>query len=603
MSSPRFCHFLPIFLFLTVSALAQRSTNGGIPSQATAPGVPATWDSVAHSNTFGEVTKPKTASDEGKVEFRSETILIQVPVVVTDKKGNHVHGLTKDNFRVSENNKDQKITSFEEVVATNTKISAPSLAPNSYSNVTIAGKEPRAVTVIAIDEVNTPYLDQAIGRHELVKYLANNINTNQVLALMIMTSHGVKVVQGLSGDRDQLAQVLKKVSGETPVNQTTSIDNQANAALGTIPVPVDPSAGAASVGAFVTQALEAMQAFQDETDTLAGQFQQAKAIELTLKSFTGIAWSLSGIPGRKSILWLTSGFPFVIEAPDVVPGNLAPLYESMMKALTDGQISVYPVDVRGITTRWGEGEAKPTSAAFPGQSSSIGVMNNRSWLLANTYQSLDEIADMTGGKAFYNTNDLAGSFKRAADDSSSYYLLGYYLDTKNNRAGWRTLKVGVDGKDVDVRARKGFFVTRATIQPQTTREYDLQAALSSPIEATGVPVTLKWTGISGEGDKKKAAFLVQIPANGVSIEGGDRLNFDVGVTVYQLHGNQDKPVLTFGQTVDTALTPQQLPTVQTNGITVSKAMDIGPGQYAVRLVVRDSATGKIGSVTAPLTVD
>ena len=118
-----------------------------------------------------------------------------------------------------------------------------------------------------------------------------------------------------------------------------------------------------------------------------------------------------------------------------------------------------------------------------------------------------------------------------------------------------------------------------------------------------MPVTLKWTSISGDGDKKKAAFLVQIPANGVSIERGDHLNFDVAITAYQLHGNQDKPVLTFGQTVDTRLTAQQLPIVQANGITVSKAMDIGPGQYAVRLVVRDSATGKVGSVTAPLTVN
>ena len=598
MSSPRLCFLLAFVLLLTTSVLAQRSSGSGGSRGGTSAGLPQSWDSVAHSNTFGEVFKPTTASDEGKLKFKTETVLIQVPVVVTDKKGNHLRGLTKDDFVLSEDNKDQKISTFEEFVAANTKISAPLLQPNSYSNVAIAGKEPRAVTVIAIDEVNTPYLDQAIGRHELVKYLANNIDTSQVLALMIMTSHGVKVVQGLTGDPEQLAQVLKKVSGEMPQNQTTSVDNQANAAQGTIPVIPDigPTAG-------VTASLEVVQAFEDYADTRAGQFQQARAIELTLRSFTGIAWSLSGVPGRKSILWLTSGFPFVISAPDVVPGNLAPLYERMMKALTDGQISVYPVDVRGITTRWGEGEAKPTAAAFPGAASTITQMNNRSWLIANTYQSLDEFADMTGGKAFYNTNDLAGSFKRSADDSSSYYLIGYYLDTKNNRAGWRTLKVGVKGKDAEVRARKGFFVTRATIQPETMRDYDLQAALSSPIEATGVPVTLKWTGISGEGEKKKAAFLVQIPANGVSIEGGDRLNFDVGVTVYQLHGKQDKPVLTFRQTVDTQLTPQQLPTVQANGVTVSKAMDIGPGQYAVRLVVRDGATGKIGSVTAPLMVN
>lgn len=599
MSSPRLSFVLSSVLLLAIPTLAQRSTNGGIPSQSSAgPGLPTSWDSVAHSNTFGEVTKPVTASDEGKLKFRTETILIQVPVVVTDKKGDHLRGLTKEDFVISENNKEQKISTFEELVATNTKITTPVLPSNSYSNVAIAGKEPRAVTVIAIDEVNTPYLDQAIGRHELIKYLANNIDTSQVLALMIMTSHGVKVVQGLTGDPEQLAQVLKKVSGEMPQNQGTSIDNQANAAQGTI--PVIPDIGPT---ATVAVSLAAVQAFQDYADTLAGQFQQARAIEMTLNSFLGIAWSLSGVPGRKSVLWLTSGFPFVISAPDVVPGSLGPLYERMMKALTDGQISVYPVDVRGITTRWGEGEAKPTSASFPSGSSSVGLMNNRSWLLANTYQSLDEIADMTGGKAFYNTNDLAGSFKRSADDSSSYYLIGYYLDTKDNRAGWRTLKVGVRGKDVEVRARKGFFVTKATIQPETTRDYDLQTALSSPIEATGVPVTLKWTGITGEGAKKKAAFLVQIPANGVSIEGGDRLNFDVAVTAYQLQGNQDKPVLTFGQTVDTALTPQQLPSVQANGLTVSKAMDIAPGQYAVRIVVRDSATGKIGSVTAPLTVD
>jgi VWFA-related protein len=600
VTSPRLHSVLASLLLFTISALAQRTGGGGTTGGSRSNGAASTgtWDSVASSNQFGNVVKPTTAADEGKVDFHTQTILIQVPVVVTDKKGNHVHGLTKDDFRISENNKEQKVSTFEELVATNTKISAPPLQPNSYSNLAISGNQPRAVTVIAIDTVNTPFLDQAIGRHELIKYLANNIDTSQLLALMIITSHGVKVVQGLTGDPEQLLQVLKKVGGEMPVNQGTSIDDQANAALGMIPVlpQIGPTSGVAASMAAIVQ-------FEDYVDTMAGQFQQSRAIETTLNSFLGIAWSLSGVPGRKSVLWLTSGFPFVISSPDVVPGNLAPLYERMMKALTDGQISVYPVDVSGITNNLGEGVATPTPAALPATPPTTFQRNKRTWFIADTYQSLDEIADMTGGKAFYNTNDLAGSFKRAADDSSSYYLLGYYLDTKNNRAGWRTLKVGVAGKDVEVRARKGFFVTRATVQPQTTRDYDLQAALTSPIEATGVPVTLKWTGIEGEGNKKKAAFLIQIPPNGVSIEGGDRLKFDVAVTAYELRGNQDKPVLTFGQIVDTQLTPQQLPTVQANGITVSKAMDIAPGQYAVRLVVRDSTTGRVGSVTAPLTVD
>jgi hypothetical protein len=142
MSSPRLFFVLTSVLLIAIPTLAQRSTNGGIPNRAGA-GLPTSWDSVAHSSTFGEVIKPTTASDEGKLKFSTETILIQVPVVVTDKKGNHVHGLTKDDFVVSENDKDQKISTFEELVATNTKISAPLLQPNSFSNVAIAGKEPR----------------------------------------------------------------------------------------------------------------------------------------------------------------------------------------------------------------------------------------------------------------------------------------------------------------------------------------------------------------------------------------------------------------------------------------------------------------------------
>jgi VWFA-related protein len=586
--STRCAPFLIAFLILVSASASSQPPPGG-----------GSWDAVAHSAEFGHVVKPTTAEDEGRVTFRSQTILIEVPVVITDKNGNHIHGLSRSDFRVLENGKEQKIATFEEKVSTNAKIPQSPAQPGEFSNLTVSEQQPRAVTVIAIDTVNTPYLDQAIGRHELIKFLANNIDTSQVLALMIMTSHGVKVVQGLTGDPGQLAQVLKKVSGEMPQNQATSLDNQANAALGDIPVVRD-SSSSTSVAVMMAQ----VQAMQDYADTMAGQFQQTRAIEMTMNSFLKIAWALSGVPGRKSIIWASSGFPFVITSPDVVPGSLGPLYERTMKALTDGQISVYPVDVRGITTR-GEGEATPGPLFSRGQGPSVHQMNNRSWLESNTIQSLNEFAEMTGGKAFYNSNDLAGSFKRAADDSSSYYLVGYYLDTKNNHAGWRQLKVGVDKKDTEVRARKGFFVTKATIDADSTRDYDLHTALTSPIEATGVPVTLKWTGISGEGDKKKAAFLIQIPPNGVTLEGGEqaRLSFDVAVTAYRINGKTDQPVLTLAQKVDTAVSPQQLAMVRAKGVSVSKDLALGPGEYAVRLVVRDSATGKIGSVTAPLTVN
>jgi hypothetical protein len=233
-------------------------------------------------------------------------------------------------------------------------------------------------------------------------------------------------------------------------------------------------------------------------------------------------------------------------------------------------------------------------------------INNRAWLQQSSIDTLNEFADMTGGKAFYNTNDLASSFKRAADDASSYYVASYYLDKSNNHAGWRQLKVKVDRKDVDVRARKGFFVTNATIHLERTRTSDLSYALTSPIEGTGVPVTVRWLGVSGGGAKKKAEFQLHLTPNAVSIEGiegQNHLNFDFALAAFDNSNKKGQPYMTASKTFNAPLAEAQMPTLRANGIGMKNAIELVPGQYTVRMVIRDNVTGKIGSVTAPLTVN
>ena len=551
------------------------------------------------SNSSFNVATPHKAEEGGKIEFRTETILIQVPVVVTDKSGNHIHGLTKDDFRLFENDTQQKISTFEELVTTNSKFPVVALRPGQFGNLSLSEKQPRTVTVIALDTVNTPFLDQTYGRRELVKYLADNLDTSQVLALMIITSHGVKVVQGLTGDPEQLLQILKKVSGEIPGNQGIDIDMQANAASGgtldgsTVSVSSDPFA---YMSAFVAQG-----------DVMYAQFQQADAIETTLNAFRAIAWSLSGVPGRKALIWATGGFPFEISSPNVVPGGyLSASYERTMQALAEAQISVYPVDVRGLTTL---GEGSSTHPGVPsGPSALLGLqqtqqIRGRLWLQQSTIETLTVFADMTGGKAFYNTNDLAASFKRAADDSSSYYLVGYYLDTKNNHAGWRQLKVDVAQKDVEVRARKGLFVTKATIHAELGKNSDMSYALNTPIEATGVSLTVEWAGLTVESGKKKAVYLAHMPPNALAFDssGQNKLDFDFAAVAFSEKDGKQAAIssLNFSKSVPDA----QVASVRTNGVDFRNALALGPGKYTVRFVVRDNVTGKVGSVTAPLTVD
>jgi hypothetical protein len=210
---------------------------------------------------------------------------------------------------------------------------------------------------------------------------------------------------------------------------------------------------------------------------------------------------------------------------------------------------------------------------------------------------------MTGGKAFYNTNDVAGSFKRAADDGASYYLVGYYLDTHLTKSGWRKLQVKVARKDVEVRSRNGFFVTNATMNPSFSRELDISNALHSPIEGTGVPVTVQWLSVSADGEKKKAEFMAHMPAGSLSFDpaGRDQLNFDFVALAYS--DKDGKEAGEAAKSFTRKIPEAQLASVKANGVGFRNALELAPGKYTVRFVVRDNVTGKVGSVTAPLTVN
>jgi VWFA-related protein len=594
-------HLPALFVFILVSILTAAQTRGGGGGRG--PGTPApsaagrtTAPSPATpASTFPGSVPIHTADEEGKIEFRTQTILIQVPIVVTDKSGNHIHGLTKEDFHILENGKEQKLSTFEEIVSTTTKLPAPEKKPGEFTNLTLSEQKPRSVVVIALDTVNTPYLDQTVGRRELVKYLASSLDSTQVLALMIITSHGLKIVQGLTGNTEQLLQALKKASGEMPAMQGISIDAQADAAMGDI-ADLQPLA----IGADPSSAIDS---FVERGDAIYSQFQQQNAIETTMNAFMGIAWSLSGIPGRKSLIWATGGFPFTIASPAAVPGGyLSALYERTMEALTAAQISVYPVDVRGLVVG---GIDASTSRVQTGPAA-MRQLTNRAWLQTSSIDTLNEFADMTGGKAFYNTNDLVASFRRAADDDSAYYLAGYYLDKTNNHAGWRNLKVKVDKKDTEVRARKGFFVTNATIHLELARNSDLTYALTSPIEGTGVPITMKFLPTTPDGDKKRTDFMLNVPFDSVSmtsVDGKSKVNFDVASAVFLDNSKKDDHPVTSAKTINASISDAQLATLRANGLAMKDSLELAPGHYTVRVVVRDNATGKVGSVTAPLVVN
>jgi len=521
------------------------------------------------------------------VIFRSQTEVVEVPAVVTDKSGRALHGLTKDDFRIFEDGKERRIATFEEVNAASSHPAEHPAPVGQFSNIAEQIREPQSVVVFALDTINTPFLDQAYARRQLLDYIAQNTSPSQTLGLVVIGAKGVQVLCALGTDAATLAAALRKATGQISPMEQYGVEGKLIAAN-----DPEPNEIWATGMAPREDPSDKLARWIAAADAVEGQRQQARSTEATLKAFLSVAWSLAGVPGRKSLIWLTGSFPFPLDSESALPSKWTELYEKAMQALNDAQISIYPIDARGLVN----------TGAFAGSETSPQTVDAgaSSHLNDSVLANMRMFAGMTGGRAFYNTNDLAGAIATAADDSASYYLLGFYLDTHNTSSGWRKLRVQVKQPDGVVRARSGFLETRLTADPELTHKADIEFALSSPFDTTSIPVTAQWLGVTQEGPERKVAFSLNMPESGLVDEGNNNL-FDIDLVV-QL--SRDGLASTVARKTLKGLIPAQaLPKIKSEGMIYNNFIVVPLGKYEVRFLVRDNLSGRIGTVSAPLVVN
>jgi len=546
--------------------------------------------------------------DQTGTTFTVRTDLVMVPVVVTDKSGVHTAGMTKDDFEILENGKEKPIASFEEIRSTTSRPARTASPRGVYSNALSADAGPKRLTIFAIDLVNTPFMDQAYARQQLMKFLASRVSSQEPIALVAINGNGIKVLHDFTSDPALLVEALKHVSGEIPALKGGN--------------PGDVIA----VAADTTGLYNDLKDFSTENAEYVA-LAERQAITVTLESFQHVAEAYAGIPGRKSLIWATAGFPFALDPvsgtimlphtfsqgsthvtaamshsgnlgtlPDNTQFNvgddlksLEPLYQRTLQMLNDASISVYPVDARGLMV------------FFPGANVSQiqGLGSAKQAIFEATRDTMVGFADMTGGEAFYNRNDLDVAFQKAADDSSTYYMLGYYLD-KNAKPGWHKLQVKVKRGGTEVRARNGFFVTDT--KKVDNRKMDISLALISPLDYTGLPLSIRWGSPQpADGAKKKIHFQINLPpsANLVDTTNDNFVNLEFVAIARTPAGN---PADQFSQHVETNLKPDSLQAFRKDGLNYGNDVIVPPGEYSVRFVVRNNVDGRMGSVMAPLRV-
>jgi len=521
--------------------------------------------------------------------FRSGTRLVQVNVVVHKKSGEPVADLKKGDFTILERGKPQEISFFSIDVAappppassSAPAVSAALLPSHTFTNV-FAAREgvPTSVTVVLLDLLNAPPGDQMRARDGVIKFLREQLDPQDRVAIFAMMGHGLALLHDYTTDSAALVERLRNVKSHMSTDLGGSmLDSTTQKELRDM-------------------GLDALA----DAEQRAADFAMADRISNSISVFKALAEHMAGIPGRKNLVWVSSGFPLSIDFDDMPEVGSAmtrdkriftPEMSEAIRTLNDSGIAVYPVDARGIFN--------PVI-----READIAAPSRRDWgkmpsttVTSSPTSTMFVLADRTGGRFAYNTNDVAGAIRGAMDDARVTYTLGYYPADETHDGKFREIKVSVNRPGTDVRARKGYFATREVDRSANTRLREIQGAVWSPIDATVLPVTAE-VHLTGEHADTMEA-LVQVDPKAVSFKkDGDRWKAELDMAFVQKDAHGLKQGTGGLDNLSIVMTEDSYKKVMEQGLIHRYRGAREPGATTLRIVVRDANTASLGSVTVPL---
>ncbi len=592
-----------LILLLAAGMKPQTPTTatGNQPMQA-APAAAA----PAQAQVPAKEKEPKPAPVyESATVLKSITRLVVVDVVATDKEG-AVTDLKQDDFSILEDGKEQKIRVFnfqqphanapEAVAGTASK-----RPENVYSNVARFSAS-SSLNILLLDALNTNLPHQAYVRDQMIRYLEKMPEGQPVAVYMLSTK--LTLLQDFTDD----PAVLKKVAKGIKTNMSPLLDNPAGG-----PDAELLPAGLADSGMMPAQMFSAMQSFEQERVA----FQTDLRLTYTLNALTTIARALAGYPGRKNLIWISEAFPLSIDPNMELTGdtfagtrNYGPQIAEAADSLIDAQIAMYPIDARGLVPssmfdasnsgrdRFGRSMSRPGRMAT--------AMSAESAQLQSVHGAMQEMADRTGGRAFYNTNGIDASIRKSIEDGSTYYTLAYYPENKNWNGKFRKIHVKVNRSGVKLRYRLGYYAVDPTLfaeknQKQQDSAFALALSPDSPI-ATGLPFNaLVMPPV--EATPKTVRVNFGVDPHAISFErlpdGLQHAQLECTVQAFSAKGKLVRGELT---TVRAALKPDTFSKVMQDTFPCQQSIDLEPGNYYLRLGVRDSRTGLIGTTNAKVAV-
>lgn len=423
----------------------------------------------------GQAATPEPGGAATVIETTVRRVVLDV--VVTDAQGLPVRGLTRDDFRVTEDGRPQAIDAFDAVGFSDKMDYVPPALPAQPAGTfidlpTTPEKGPLYVLLYDMvnmdnpDQVNFPgdHGTQLYARQQLVKFI-QDVPDGARFAIFVR-SDGLHLVQGFTSDKAVLY------------------------------AAIDPHHPKAHIPAVFLS---------------AANFGRGDRIS-AVNTLHAIATYLQGLPGRKNLIWFSSEFPVSLFTSEGDPVNYQEETKATLNLLAQDEIAVYPVDARGvpygqshvqladsvhsdtITSSIDAGSAAGAGGGGGGSSpSTTSAFVSGTSSVADSYNTMDGVARATGGKAYYGDNSVATQLKLATESGRMYYMLTYAPSNHDYNGRLRNIHVEVARKGDVLAYRRAYYGTEGP-------EPDLAATADAV--AVGVrPEATKVVGGKGEGAK------------------------------------------------------------------------------------------------------
>jgi VWFA-related protein len=583
--------------FFVAAALA---APGAVPSaagQAAAP-PPATAPAPAPTPAAAPAETPS---------FPSQVEQVVVDAVVVDKKGMPVRGLTREDFRVFEDDVPQSIVSFDAVDVPSEPQAVPPPPPRVSVNTDVREQRGRTF-VLVFDDMNMEPAKANPAKAAVASFLRTGVREGDRVEL-ISTSGETWWSARMEEGREQLIELVKRLQGRhiPEVGGDRISDWEAYM----IHVYEDPQTYARVLRRFQTYdtAFAQSQLQGQSQDPVATQatiedpyirtratetYQRATVrLRTTLDILERAINGLVGAKGRKSVVLVSPGFIFDTSREE---------FRHVKAAARRANAVLYFVNTRGL-----EGMPSQMTAEF---GSALPAMDLGMTLVdsVNEVAGSEDLATASGGFVVSNTNDLASGIQKIARENQAYYLLGYMPTNPARDGKFREIEVKLkSGKGLTVRARKGYYAPTATgeaaLPGKEGIDPALQAALDSPWDRDKIP--LRMTDYVGdEQTPGKAAVIVatEVNTHGFDFEVKDGRYCDTLDFLLVVAHLQTGEFYRYDQSVVMSMLPATKERVDRFWYPIARNFELRPGDYQAKIVVRDARSGRVGTVMHDFTV-